>query len=378
MKINKSFTTLSKIILAPSLIFLGLSSTLQAAQSAYKLTDLGALTINGGSAAVDINNHGQIAGYSWTSAQQTSATIWNNGQISLLSASPASSSAMAINDAGIVVGYNLANGQNAMVWANGQESKLAGDTSIALDINDHGVIAGATYNDGPVTWTNGNISYLPSITSPYFSFARGINNVGQVVGSFEEVTPDFQIFSKAALWENGNVVDLGTAAGFNSSYAEKINDAGYIVGQSNSWGAGHATLWREGNIIDLSSLNGGAETSFAKDINSLGQIVGYSQIDPFGPENSARAVIWYDDLTPIALDTLIDPLDPLFGQITLYTAMGINDLGQIVGYGLINGKERAFLLSPLATVPEPETYALMMLGFGLISIAIRRRAVANI
>jgi probable HAF family extracellular repeat protein len=131
-------------------------------------------------------------------------------------------------------------------------------------------------------------------------------------------------------------------------------------------------------MIDLSSLNGGAETSFAKDMNSLGQIVGYSQMDPFGPENSACAVIWYDDLTPIALDTLIDPLARIFGQVALYTAMGINDLGQIVGYGLINGKERAFLLSPLATVPESETYALIVLGFGLISIAIRRRAIANI
>jgi probable HAF family extracellular repeat protein len=377
MKRSKSCIRTAKILFASSLVFSALSATALAAQPAYRLTDLGAFTANGNSAAVDINNHGQIVGYSWTAGQQTSATIWNNGQISLLGESGVLSSATAINDAGVAVGYNHTNGiQNAIVWTNGQESILSGNTAIALDINNHGVIAGASYNGGPTTWTNGNADYLPVITSPYFSFARGINSLGNVVGSFEIVSPDFQIYTRAALWTGGSVIDLGTANGFNSSYAEKINDAGDIVGQSNNGylGEARATLWRAGQAVDLGSLNGGTEASFAKDINRQGQIVGYSQIDPLAPENSARAVIWFDDFNPVALDTLIDPLDPMYGQVSLYTAMGINDLGQIVGYGSINGKERAFLLTPLAAVPEPENYALIMLGLGLIGLAKKYKA----
>ena len=43
----------------------------------------------------------------------------------------------------------------------------------------------------------------------------------------------------------------------------------------------------------------------------------------------------------------------------------------IVGYGkLTNGSTRAFLLTP---VPEPETYALMMGGLGVLGLVARRR-----
>jgi probable HAF family extracellular repeat protein len=56
---------------------------------------------------------------------------------------------------------------------------------------------------------------------------------------------------------------------------------------------------------------------------------------------------------------------------TLTDAQDINNLGQIVGYGY-NDKwqARAFLLSP---VPEPEIYAMLSAGFGLMGLVLRRR-----
>ena len=48
----------------------------------------------------------------------------------------------------------------------------------------------------------------------------------------------------------------------------------------------------------------------------------------------------------------------------------INNVGQITGTGTIDGTVRAFLLSP---VPEPETYALMLAGLGLLGGIARRR-----
>jgi PEP-CTERM motif len=70
------------------------------------------------------------------------------------------------------------------------------------------------------------------------------------------------------------------------------------------------------------------------------------------------------------LNALIDPLDPLKGVTTLVSARDINSVGQIVGFGIISGKNHAFLVTP---VPEPETYAMMVAGLGLLGFMLRRR-----
>jgi probable HAF family extracellular repeat protein len=60
---------------------------------------------------------------------------------------------------------------------------------------------------------------------------------------------------------------------------------------------------------------------------------------------------------------------------SLYSASDINDVGQIVGTAVnsITGEYQAFLLTPTAPVPEPETYAMMLAGLGLLGLTARRR-----
>lgn len=383
MCVSKVLIMSGKRLVVSSLLLSACFGTAHAAQT-YQLTDLGAFTAQGNSFATDINNLGQISGYSWESGAVSYAAIWSNGQIAHLG--PTSviwSYAFAINNAGVVVGMDRGANQTPVQWVNGQRDALVKNvccnmTGMAADINNHNVIAG-WYDGNAYTWSNGSMQQLSNLTPGFGSSASGINDLGQVVG-VSVSTADFQPSDHAVVWNNGQITDLGTAAGFNSSFAEAINDKGDIVGQSNNGyqAATHATLWRGGQAIDLGSLNGDADASFAKDINNLGQIVGYSLVDPADPLNLARAVIWQNDLNPVALDSLIDPLDPLFGHVQLYTAWGINDLGQIVGYGLINGKERAFLLNPLAAaVPEPKAHAFMIIGLGLLSIASRRKLRAD-
>ncbi len=56
-------------------------------------------------------------------------------------------------------------------------------------------------------------------------------------------------------------------------------------------------------------------------------------------------------------------LDPASGNgWTLQHAVGINNLGQIVGTGLLNGVSESFLLTPMA-VPEPTTITLAAMAF---------------
>jgi probable HAF family extracellular repeat protein len=113
--------------------------------------------------------------------------------------------------------------------------------------------------------------------------------------------------------------DLGTLGGTNSS-AESINTAGTIVGQSDITGdaAQHAFIMIGGVMVDLNTL-----------------------------------------------------LDSSGAGWTLLSAASINDLGQIVGYGINpSGNTEAFLLD---VVPEPSACALLIGGLGLLGLVVRRR-----
>ena len=56
----------------------------------------------------------------------------------------------------------------------------------------------------------------------------------------------------------------------------------------------------------------------------------------------------------------------------LINARAINDSGAIVGdaYNSALGVEHAFVLTP---IPEPETYAMLLAGLGLIGAIARRK-----
>jgi probable HAF family extracellular repeat protein len=98
----------------------------------------------------------------------------------------------------------------------------------------------------------------------------------------------------AAMVPSYTIVDRGTLPGGSYSYANGINNLGQVVGEGQTGGSSHAFLRQAGagicGIWGLGTLPGCSD-SRAIGINDLGQIVGYSSSMP-GDYERAHAVLW--------------------------------------------------------------------------------------
>jgi probable HAF family extracellular repeat protein len=122
------------------------------------------------------------------------------------------------------------------------------------------------------------------------------------------------------LWRDGGFSNLPGLDG-GGSFAYDINSHDWIVGYST--GQGRATLWREGLPTDLGALFEG-RFSVATGVNDRGQIVGWGYNEAF----EIHAILW-DNGRMIDLGTLPG------GNYSV--AMDINDRGVIAGFGSEEG-----------------------------------------
>ncbi len=213
-------------------------------------------------------------------------------------------------------------------------------------INDAGKVVGTSYTSSDAEhasiWSNGTWTDLGTLGGKY-SEAVDINNAGKVVGSAMTSGGDMHAF----LWSNGTMTDLGTLG--TTSGAASINDAGQVVGQYyTSGGIIRATLWSNGTMTDLGALGIG---SCASDINNSGQVVGASYLNQ--NSLSARATLWSNG----KIIDLNDVINTNSG-VVLAGANAINNLGQIVATGTVNGdsEPHSFLLTPqTVSAPKPTT-----------------------
>ena len=263
------------------------------------------------------------------------------------------------------------------IWRNGVMTALptlpGGNNANVFWINNLGQASGVAENDipdsscsivtpfqvrrfQPVIW--GPKGEIQRVLSPLVSkgdtvaYAFTINDHGQAVGAsglcsttgLPPVAINNTIATHAVLWDkDGSITDLGSLGGA-ANVAGNINNRGEVVGtaQSPKDGTVHVFLWtRQTGMLDYGAFPGAVATvaPCCHTLNDRGKIVGFT-VEPANPY-FGRAVIWQGKV-PVDLNTLIPKDSPLY----LQAANSINDAGEIVGQGLINGETHAFLATP--------------------------------
>jgi len=337
----------------------------------YQIVDLG--TVGGPTSfGLDVNNNGQVTGNSrYTTANtRLHAYVWSEGvitDIGYLTNGVEFSRGYAINDDGVIVGESDNSTSKAFIWdnVNGMQNlgTLGGPSAVATDINNNGEIVGAS-SDGTASRpfyrsAAGVMTDLGTLLGTPNSTGRAwaINEAGVIVGFSRNAA---NTTSQATLWQEGAIISLGSLGSgefFSQAYA--LNESLQIVGTSvagkinptSSTDLYRAFLWENGVMIDLGAHPSNAAWihSEAKDINDAGQVVGYASQFSGNPSFGGAAMLWQNGEV-YDLNKLVGP----GSGWNLVAAEGINDHGEIVGYGTFGGQSRAFLLRPMAQLSEGE------------------------
>jgi len=267
------------------------------------------------------------------SHHQCLAAVWRNEKLTALSTLPGGNNAntFGLNNRGQVVGFS----------EDGKEEP-----------GGCGATPFQRSHFQAVIWEpDGEIRELPRLKGDTVSWAFGINDKGQAVGSSGScadtgLPPLAPSGRHAVLWDKDGPLDLGNLSGnLTNNVATSINSEGEVAGNSTSSdGNTHGFLWtRNIGMKDLGTPSGDfvSIVPCCRAINQRRQVVGFSFP---GPQGSGRAFLWQNDRMT-DLNTLIPAGSPWY----LLAALSTNDAGEIAGYGTINGETHAFLATPVPT-----------------------------
>jgi probable HAF family extracellular repeat protein len=362
----------------------------------YQATDLGSLSSNpnGSVNATSINDFGQIVGRYDTGATFTNQNattgvvntnnlvrqgfIWENGTLKPLTSTGVKDgesdfgaadgatvtlltpNVNTISNRGVILGTADEVRQptpkatdRALVWEkDGDSYKLTindfgGIESYAFDTNNSNLIVGRNILSSGYEKTiyieDGVVKELAAFGGDGGT-ARGTNNHGQIVGYVDsDRTLNDKFVNTAVVWEKDDtgtyqVKNLGTF-GAEQATLRDINDAGSIIGSTSSGSGTTATstpfILRDGKFTALGSLGG--KTGSTNGTNEFGEVVGASQI----ASGTNHAYVWSGGQLVDLNNLVSSPLTYNGAAVTLTSATGINNFGDIVATGTYTYKDAA-------------------------------------
>jgi probable HAF family extracellular repeat protein len=376
------------------------ASALAAPGDVEYVPSLGSTSATNGSVATGINDAGAVVGYACTTNEFNPyhAFIRPSAGAALIDLAPHpgdSSQSTAINNAGVVTGWSPLDSnpgyERAFIRAaSGGAIQSAGvntgSYSRAYAINSNGDIAGyiGFINGGPmveahpfIRLADGTVQDLGVPLGALAGDVSAINDARDIAGRYYPTANSARAFVRRQ--STGVFQDIGT---FGGTYTEvnAINRHGDVVGESQDGGGKyHAFLFSASdNLLHPLPELTAATTSYAGDIDDLGDIVGASDLSG---SSLTHATLWHRNGALIDLDAWLDSVNPTAGSNwTLTSARALNSSGLIIGQGqfddgpggLPNGN-RAFVLdaSPVLA-PEPGALSLVV-GGGMLSFLMRRR-----
>jgi probable HAF family extracellular repeat protein len=236
----------------------------------------------------------------------------------------------AINNAGNVVGSarQVDGRQVAFFWSPTDGFTALGDIftnadngNVAYAINDLNQVTGnVVVNKRGIIyhaflWAPGmaHPRDLGVVEGAQYSLGNGINNLTKIAGGS---LASGDVWEPMSWTKKSGMSLLGTVAGTLYAQALAINDAGQIVGLDETGTSDLGFYTAPGTSLKF--LKGlGGQASVANAINQSGVIVGYAE-----DTTNTYAVRW---LTPTSV--------PEVFSTAAGNALGINNLGQIVGFG---------------------------------------------
>ncbi len=217
-----------------------------------------------------------------------------------------------------------------------------------LALNEAMMVAGhyQTCYVGPMRsfiWTpEDGFADLP-LDPPFFeSTALAVNNLGHVAGTFNPSAAGVPSSQWSFCWDGQEFRVIPPMGGLGVAAAKGINDLGAVVGTMTHPESGvlEAFVWQDGKTAIIGPFE--IERSRVRDINNLGQVVGYmGAADPLNA--TARGFIWQDGEVFV--------LPPIPGGLTSICS-AVNDLGQVVGGGLVQDADGALQTHAMLWQPD--------------------------
>jgi len=283
--------------------------------------------------ATGINNSQTIVGTS----EAGRAAVWSKRDGLREAATPSGfthSEGVALNDHGVAIGVAInrqTTQRQGFSLIDGKVTLLTGLHARPFAVNDSEQIVGESQVEGAATsaaviWQGAKVAPLGDCCA---STAYAINNHGTAIGNIYDKGGKYRAF----VWDEAHGLRrIGPSEGFSAALA--INQAGDILMQDFP---DDIVLYRDGAPKRL-ALSDKRPAAHPKALNNCDAIVG--SYGPFG--DADRAFVWSEAM---GFRDLNDAIGEHKGWV-LQMATGINEKGEIVGWGEKNREDAGFLLVP--------------------------------